>query len=308
VTRSRRAGSVWRSVGHGAALALLAAIALFAMSAGAARLETGRGDAGVPDSRDSSGPASDVPAPEAAPPAWTPSVPPLSGPVVDTAGVLSPAEERAIVTLVTELERKTTAEIAVLTVGSTAPLDPFDYGLRVAESWKLGKQGRDNGLLLLVAVGDRKVRFFAGYGLEGILPDGKLGAILDDYVTPHFRAGDYGGGIQAGVRAAAQEIADDAGVTLEGEPLRAPRTPAPQVDLVWLLLFLFLFVLPLVLASRSRGRRRRWFFPIFFGGGRFGGGFDGGGFGGGFGDGFGGGGGGFGGGGRFGGGGAGRGW
>ena len=67
----------------------------------------------------------------------------------------------------------------MLTVESTAPEDIFDYGLRVAEAWQLGSREKDDGLLLVVASRDRKLRFFTGYGLEGVLPDGKLGRILD---------------------------------------------------------------------------------------------------------------------------------
>jgi uncharacterized protein len=238
-----------------------------------------------------------------------PAIPPLTGRVVDSANILEPRERAAIESLSAELERKTGAQAAVLVVDSTAPFDIFDYGMRVAEAWKLGQQGRDNGLLMVVAVKDRKVRFFTGYGVEGALPDGKLGTILDEYVMPQFRGGDYGAGVYAGLLACAEAIAAEAGVTLDLErqaprPARQPR--GGDVDLVWLLLYLAFFIVPFVLANKSG--RRRGFFPVFFGGGPFGGGFGSrGGFGGGFGGG--GGGGGFGGGGGgFGGGGAGRSW
>ncbi|MFQ5352820.1 MAG: TPM domain-containing protein, partial [Candidatus Binatia bacterium] len=151
----------------------------------------------------------------------------------------------------------------------------------------------DRGLLLLLAVEQRRVRFFSGYGLEGLLPDGKLGAILDTYATPALRGGDISAGLYNAALAAAQVIAADAGVTLSGQPSQRPRSGrrVNPLGLIWLL-----FAFPGMLL---RGRRRRglMYMPMFFGGTLGGGGF-GGGLGGGFG--------GLGGG--FGGGGAGRGW
>jgi len=235
-------------------------------------------------------------------------VPALTGPVVDDAHVIDDANARAITALSYELKQKTGAEIAVLTVPTTAPEDVFTYGMRVADAWKLGSEQKDDGLLLVVATDDRKMHFFSGYGLEGILPDGKLGGLLDDYVLPGFKQGDYGGGIHAGVRAAGEVIAADAGVTLTGTPVqrarRGRRGPSP---FAWIWVLIVLWVL-----FGSRGRRGGGSVPPFFGGGFGGRGGFGGTLGGGFGGGFGGGGGGFGGfgggGGGFGGGGAGRGW
>lgn len=229
--------------------------------------------------------------------------PALRGPLVDEAGVVEPEMARAVEALARELQAKTGAEVAALTVRSTAPLTAFDYGMRVLEEWRLGRAGRDDGLLLLVVVDERQVRFFQGYGLEGILPDGRLGAILDQEVLPAFRAGSYGRGIHDGLRAAAAVIAEDAGVVLDGR--FTPRPPAPQgIDTATLLLLLFVVIVLLSIVAqtgmstrRVHGRRRP---PVFWDGyrGRRGpGGFGRGGFGGGFG-----------GGGRFGGGGAGRGW
>ena len=221
-------------------------------------------------------------------------IPGRSGPVVDNASVLPATHEAAIASLARELRAKTGAEIAVLTVKSVAPLDEFSYGMRVLEAWKLGQAGKDNGLLLLVAIEERRIRFFTGYGLEGILPDGKTGAILDQYVMPHVRRGDFGTGVYNGLASVAAVIAADAGVELTGiVPHRASR--GRRRSNPFMLAYLLFFGLP---GLFMRGRRRRMMFmPLFFGGG-----FGGGGFGGGFG------GGGFGMGGGFGGGGAGRGW
>lgn len=221
-------------------------------------------------------------------------IPGRTGPVVDNASVLPASHEAAIASLARELKAKTGAEMAVLTVKSVAPLDEFSYGMQVVEAWKLGQADKDNGLLLLVAIEERRIRFFTGYGLEGILPDGKTGAILDQHVVPHARRGDFGTAVYNGMAAAASVIAADAGVELTGvAPYQARsrrRTGNP-----FALPYLLFFGLP---GLFMRGRRRRMMFmPLFFGGG-----FGGGGFGGGFG------GGGFGMGGGFGGGGAGRGF
>ena len=229
-------------------------------------------------------------------------IPPLTGPVVDRAGLLSPSQAARLDALARELQSRTGAQIAVLTVESTAPEEIFDYGLRVAETWKLGSREKDDGLLLVVASRDRKLRFLTGYGLEGVLPDGKLGRILDEYAIPELRRGSPGAGIVGAMQAAASEIAAAAGVELGGAATRpAPRLP--RVDPRWLILLVILILLLVRWFGPPPGLRgRRRYRPVLWGGGL--GGLGSGGFGGGFrgGGGFGGGGGG------FGGGGAGRSW
>ena len=99
-----------------------------------------------------------------------------------------------IESLVTELQQKTGAEIAVLTVESTAPLDDLSFAMRVAETWKPGRKAEDTGVLVLVATKDRKLRIVTGYGIEGVLPDGLVGQIQDEEMMPSFKAvlGDDG--------------------------------------------------------------------------------------------------------------------
>jgi uncharacterized protein len=235
---------------------------------------------------------------------------PPAGLVTDRAGVIDAAEQRRITQLIEELRQKTGAEIAVVTVDSTAPLDDFTYAMQLADAWKPGKKGEDTGLLILVAVKDRKVRVITGYGLEGILPDGLVGEIQDKEMLPAFRAGRVAEGIWRGVAAFARRIAANRGVELTGAAgARArPREAAPRIP-VWVIVLVFVVVM--LVMSRAGGgptgrfRRGRHGGPIFIPGG-FGFGGDDRGFPGGFG----GGGGGFGGfgGGGFGGGGAGRSW
>ena len=237
-----------------------------------------------------------------------PVIPPPQGFVTDTAHVIDAATTKRLTDLLTELQRKTGSEIAVLTVETTEPLDDFSYALKVADTWKPGRKREDTGLVFLVAVRDRKLRILTGYGLEGILPDGLVGQIQDEAIVPEFKAGRIGAGIERGVRELASRIAAERGVTLTGVPPPPPRAEPVTISTGLVLLIVIAVVLILLAAASSqgppgmRGRRRGIFIPGGFGGGYGGGG--------GFGGGFGGGGGGFGGfgGGGFGGGGAGRSW
>lgn len=237
-------------------------------------------------------------------------VPEFQGYVSDYAQILSPQMQEKLTALLQELEQKTTAQIAVLTVKTTKPSDDFQYALKVFDRWKIGQAGKDNGALFFVATEDRRVRILTGYGLEGILPDGKVGAILDEFVLPEFRQGRLDEGIYKGVWAVALVIAKDAGVELTGEapidPDRLPGDTVSPISLVIALIVIF-FIVSLIMRGARRARRASsipwWVWMAGMGSGSgstgrvggFGGGFSRGGFGG------------FGGG-RTGGGGAGRGW
>lgn len=209
--------------------------------------------------------------------------------VNDRAGVLDGTTAARLEAFLDQLKNKTGAEFAVLVVRSTAPADPDDYKVRVFERWGLGRRGEDNGLLMLVALEERAVRFETGYGLEGVLPDGLESRIFRELMAPEFRKGDYSAGIVAGVLACAQRIAADKGVTLEwnGRELRYRKSSG---RLPWWALLIIIVVFWIVVGSISRGvrpygRRRRspWFYGGGWGGGFGGGfgGFGGGGFGGG---------------------------
>jgi uncharacterized protein len=232
--------------------------------------------------------------------------------VTDLAGVIDAAAKARLERILTELEQKTGAEIAVVTVPTTEPEPIFDYAMQIAERWKPGAADKDNGVVFLVAVQDRKMQILTGYGVEGALPDGRVGEIRDRVLRPAFRANRYGEGILAATQEMAGLIAADAGVTLDGVPRPPPRRERGLSPLaVFLLLLFLLLIFAFGRGTMYRGARRRgtggFAGPIIFGGGwgsHRSGGFGGGGFGGGFG------GGGFGGfgGGSFGGGGAGGDW
>jgi uncharacterized protein len=142
------------------------------------------------------------------------AVPPLTARVVDLTGTLSGGAVNRIETRLADVEAKKGSQIAVLMVPTTQPEEIEQYGIRVAEQWKLGRKGVDDGAILLVAKNDRRARIEVGYGLEGALPDAIAKRIIDETITPHFKLGDYDGGVEAGV----EQIIS----VVNGEPLPAP--------------------------------------------------------------------------------------
>ncbi len=141
-------------------------------------------------------------------------VPPLTAPVTDLADLLPPGDETPLNDRLLALSRDKGSQVAVLIVPTTQPEDIFSYSFRVADTWKLGRKGVDDGVLLVIAVQDRKTHLQVGYGLEGAIPDARAKQILEDIIRPRFQAGDFPGGVNAGV---------DAVITLiNGENLPAP--------------------------------------------------------------------------------------
>jgi len=264
------------------------------------------------------------------PPAWAFGQANLPMPqhyVEDRANVINAEHERALNGVLQELEQKTGAQYIVLTVQTTGGVPIEQFAIELAhDQWKLGQKGKDNGLLFVLALKDKRWRFEVGYGLEGSVTDQFCGRTGREVLVPYLRAGDASRGIYEANLRVVQKIAGQAGVTLTGMP-NLPRRTAPVArrssrrrglpccSSVFFLLMMLLFI-----GGRGGGMRGGlggWlFWPLLFGGfGRYGGygrsgSYGGGSFGGSFG-GFGGGGfGGFGGGGGggFGGGGASGGW
>ncbi|MGH7828782.1 MAG: TPM domain-containing protein [Candidatus Binatia bacterium] len=128
-------------------------------------------------------------------------VPQLSGRVNDHAGMLPSDRARRLEQTLEHFEKETGHQIAVLTIASLQGEDLEGFSIRVAESWKIGEKGFDNGAILLVVRDDRKLRLEIGYGLEGVLPDAIASRIIREIIVPRFRSGDYAGGIEAGVDA-----------------------------------------------------------------------------------------------------------
>jgi len=237
-----------------------------------------------------------------------------NGYVSDLAAVLSQSAKDQLTALSIEVNQKGQAQIAVVTVKSLEGDSISDYAFNLASRLGIGPKSSDRGVLILVAPSEHKYSTQVGYGLEPILPDGKVGGFGREAI-PYFRQNNYDAAILLMTRRVADVIAADRGITLSGTPPAAPRAPngdagLPLGSLLGLIIFILIFggffgpILWAIFGSRNSGRRGRWL------GGPPMGGWGGGGGGGGLGGGWGGGGGGFGGfgGGSFGGGGASGGW
>lgn len=201
------------------------------------------------------------------------AVPPLTARVTDLAGLLTAAQQTALEARLQAFEEAKGSQIAVLIVPTTQPETVEQYALRVAETWKLGRKGVDDGALLVVAKDDRTLRIEVGYGLEGVLNDATAKRITNEIIVPAFKQGRFYEGINAGVELMIQVI--------EGEPLPPPARAESKTDL-FPLVIVGLF-LALILLSNFSSRVGRWSNRgRYYGGGFGGGGFSGGGSGGGF--------------------------
>ncbi|MBA7466358.1 hypothetical protein ES707_01538 [subsurface metagenome] len=127
------------------------------------------------------------------------AVPQLTGRVVDQTGTLSSGDVAQLTQTLADLERRKGSQIAVLIVPTTDGEAIEQFSLRVAEAWKIGRKKVDDGVLLVIAKNDRKLRIEVGYGLEGVLTDVTTKRIIDEVITPRFKSGDFAGGISAGV-------------------------------------------------------------------------------------------------------------
>src|SRR5579859_3605735 len=166
--------------------------------------------------------------------------------VHDEANVLS-ASTKAQLEAVLKAERDSTSnQIAVLIVPSLEGEDIDGYGIRVAEAWKLGTKDNDNGVLLLVAIQDRKVRIDVGQGLEGVLTDALSSRINRNEIAPRFRQGDYEGGVKAGVISVIQAIKGQYVNNSDNPPSRKRGGRSPLTTII-------IIIVLLIIASRRRG-------------------------------------------------------
>jgi uncharacterized protein len=205
-----------------------------------------------------------------------------TGPVNDFAGVIPQTEKQKMETLSMEVLQKTGTAVVVVTLPTVGDSDVAIYANELYQDWGIGKKGEDKGVLILLAAEERRIRIETGYGVEGILPDGLVGEILDRYTVPFLKKGQYGQGIYNAVAAVSTVIAKNANVDLTGR-VRVRQPPRRSVGRIGL--FPLIFVIFILFAVFRRGRGG-WIFPLLIlssmgGRGGFGGGF--GGFGGGFG-------------------------
>ena len=226
-----------------------------------------------------------------------PQFPELTGRVVDNANLLNPTEEQALADKLATEEQQSSNQVVVVTIPDLQGYPIEEYGYQLGREWGIGQEGKDNGVLLIIAPNERRLRIEVGYGLEGALTDALSATIIQREIRPAFRRGDFAGGINAGV--------DGILAAIQGEyeaPPAAERGTGPSgVAALFYLLGLVLITVFVALGAMGGGGGRgrgggAMFLPMGTGGfgGGGGGGFSGGG-------GFGGGGGGFGGGGASGG-------
>jgi len=213
-------------------------------------------------------------------------VPKPQGLVNDFAGVIDPTYREKIAAVTAELLQKTEIPVVVVTMPNIGGADYNEYANRLYSAWGIGKKGQDKGVLIFVAVTERKMRIETGYGVEGILPDGLVGEIRDRYMLPYLKENQFGEGLYAGALAVSQIIAKDAGVELAGRmPEKSGEKKGTGFTLLPILIIIFIFML----ISKRRGGSWLFFLPFLFGSGgghgtRYGGsGGSFGGFGGGFG-------------------------
>ncbi|MDD2723802.1 MAG: YgcG family protein [Methylovulum sp.] len=146
------------------------------------------------------------------------AIPPLSQRVTDLTGTLSARQMNAMEQTLAAFEARKGSQIAVLMIATTQPEAIEQFGIRVADAWKIGRKSIDDGVIFIIAKNDRKMRLEVGYGLEGVIPDAIAKRIISETITPYFKQNDYAGGINAGISQLTKLI--------DGEPLPAPQTHA----------------------------------------------------------------------------------
>lgn len=169
----------------------------------------------------------------------------------DYVGVVEPEYVQKIISVGKELEDKTTAQVTAVVIDSLQGMTIEEYAVELFRKWGIGQKGKDNGVLLLVAINDRQMRIEVGYGLEGAIPDGKAGRIRDEYIIPYFKEGDYSKGIYYGYLALAKEVAKEYNVELTFDvDTELPKSSSVDVDTIVIIIFIVTFIM---LALSRRG-------------------------------------------------------
>jgi len=188
--------------------------------------------------------------------------PPLTGRVVDAAGLLQADQKAVLEAKLAGIEQASGHQLVVATVPDLQGYPIEDYGYRLGRAWALGDKAKDDGAILLVSKNDRKLRIEVGYGLEPLLTDAYSSLIINNIITPKFKAGDFAGGIDAGVDAIGEQIklTPEEAAKRTAELAAQEKKSSGKVNggafIFWIVIF-FVVILPLVGAlSRSGGRRR----------------------------------------------------
>ncbi len=175
-------------------------------------------------------------------------VPPLRGYVNDYANIMSPSTRAMLETELKAFEQSDSTQMVILTIPSLQGEVLEEFSIKVAEKWKIGQQGKDNGLILLVAIQERKIRIEVGRGLEGKLTDLMAGRIIDFVIKPSFKRGDYNGGFVAGMHA----LIDATRGEFKAEPRPTKRKSSP-LPLFTFIIFGWIFWIFLSKISRGLG-------------------------------------------------------
>jgi len=187
--------------------------------------------------------------------------------VNDFAGLLNHSDKLAITKFAVELEKKTTAQIAVVTIKTTKPETIQGFSVRLFDQWKIGQKGKDNGVLLLMAVDDRKAWITTGYGIEGAIPDVIANKIVRDVMIPYFKRGQYSEGVIKGAIAVISLVAKECDVEITGQEMQVYQVVHRKksgLEIIFTILFFILiigmrsgflgyFLLGSMIGSRRRG-------------------------------------------------------
>jgi uncharacterized protein len=207
--------------------------------------------------------------------------PPLTGRVVDDAGILSEAAKEKLDAYLAEHEKQTGNQVVVATLKDLGGTDIADYGYQLGRAWGIGQKGKNNGAIIMVVPSSRQIRIEVGYGLEGDLTDAQSKLIIDNVMRPAFRKGDYDGGVIAGTVNVLRTLGGNpTGAESIPEPQRNEGSPLGGLPIILIIIFLVVFgrhLWPLFLLGGLGGGRGGWG-GGGFGGGGWGGGSGGGGF------------------------------
>jgi len=185
------------------------------------------------------------------------NLPVLGGRVVDEAGVLDGGTKAVLERKLADFEARTSDQLVVVTLKSLQGATIEDFGVELGRRWRIGQKDKNNGVLLIVAPNERKVRIEVGYGLEGALPDAVAKLIIDTSIIPRFRSGDISGGVSRGVEDIIAALTTDAEAWKQRAAQSRDTAPGAQ-DAGVFILVLVVFVVVILFVSRGGGRGGRW--------------------------------------------------